>query len=106
MPGPCPFGSEPMPSTTAQRAHNIQPLFRPCLSELPSASDESYPRSRVKKFMVVPDLRSLKSIQTLKGLLEWRCWIRSRGGLMGVMEMTWPNKTINKTISRGESQSE
>eukprot|EP00985_Skeletonema_marinoi_P006669 scaffold2898_cov259-Skeletonema_marinoi.AAC.1 len=35
MPGPCPF--EPMPSTTAQRAHNFQPLVRPCLSELPSA---------------------------------------------------------------------
>ena len=69
MPGPCPFGSEPMPSTTAQRAHNIQPLVRPCLSELPSAVDESYARSRVEKFMVVPDLRSLKSIQTYKGVV-------------------------------------
>eukprot|EP00984_Skeletonema_dohrnii_P031317 scaffold23652_cov60-Skeletonema_dohrnii-CCMP3373.AAC.1 len=96
-----------MPSTTAQRAHNFQHLVRPWLSELPTTSGKSYPRSRVTTFIVNSGLCEVYSqFRTFKGLVEWRCWIGSRGGLMGVMEMTWPNKTINKTIRRGESQSE
>eukprot|EP00984_Skeletonema_dohrnii_P017839 scaffold8194_cov94-Skeletonema_dohrnii-CCMP3373.AAC.1 len=57
-----------MPSTTAQRAHNVQ-LVRPWLSELPTTSGKSYPRSRVTTFIVNSGLCEVYSqFRTFEGV--------------------------------------